>query len=311
MVEACVAPRVVSTDFQVLSDGWRRDGRPAEAFALLVQHEWRLRRDERVRAARERQEAAGRKQRRAAEMVSWLGTLDLDALAPLLLKEGLDLESLPLLHEPDLERLGVADLGERRKLIGACRARSQYLALEEAVAGLQAEKLVLQKANDAEHAARLCAVQEASEARDTAGGLAAELRAERERREVLEDAMAAQAVELEEERATAQKWLKQARALAADAEAVQAQLRSFTDSQRASVRDSKDGLRLGLANLLDGVRQPDDAAPSRRLGVGGKRGGGSISLRSMVSGGGGGRRTMTLDEAFSSKNVSFAHKSSI
>jgi hypothetical protein len=116
--------------------------------------------------------------------------------------------------------------------------------------------------------------------------------------------VAAQAAELEGERAAARKWREQARALAADAEAVQAQLHSFTDAQRASLRDSKDGLRVGLATLLERVRQPATAPPQRRLGVGGKGGGGSVSLRSMVSAAG---ERSTLDAAFSSsKNVSFA-----
>jgi hypothetical protein len=249
-------------------------------------------------------------------MESWLVSLDLSTLAPIMLKEGLDLDSLQHVTETDLDRMGVTDVGDRRRLIGACRARSQNRALEEAVARLEAEKQELQKAHEAAREAELCAGREAAEARDTAGGLAVELRGERQRRQAVEGELVERAAELETERAAAHKWLGQARALAADVEALQAQLLAFTDAQRSSVKDSKDGLRLGLANLLEGVRQPFDAAPPRR--VGGRGSGGALRLGSVLSAakGAGGTQRPSLDASFpSSKSVSFApprrHRSSM
>src|SRR5689334_5391884 len=55
------------------------------------------------------------------ELTSWLQGIGLERYAPVFLDNGVELDSLPLLSESDLEKLGVL-LGHRRKLLKAIAA---------------------------------------------------------------------------------------------------------------------------------------------------------------------------------------------
>lgn len=233
---------------------------------MLVSHEFCEMRESKSSAALEQQEAAARKQRRADELETWLNVLDLGAVAQILLKEGIDLESLQHLTDADLQHIGIMQLGDRRKLLAACQTQSTYKALEETIAQLEREKKALQQAADKSQALAARASKAQAEVADTVGTLRAELQVERDRNAMLEREIQSYVTQLQQERESSKKWLMHARAFATDSEQLQAQLTAFMEVQRSSVKESKDGLRRGLTNLIEKVH--DQAVDNPRAFLG-------------------------------------------
>jgi hypothetical protein len=113
------------------------------AFGALVRTKWKEWDEGRGRAAKARKQKERVQRERQAELLRWLQDLDLDELHPLLVREGVDLTTLQYIAEDDLSRLGVTQLGQRRKLLAAVRTQEQYKHLTEKLATLEAERITL------------------------------------------------------------------------------------------------------------------------------------------------------------------------
>lgn len=84
-------------DFEVLVSGWQRGGRGASVFQGLVQERWRKWEDGVSRLAQQREGEERQMLERQRELTKWLEQLGLGEFGPLLLKEGIDLDTLQYL----------------------------------------------------------------------------------------------------------------------------------------------------------------------------------------------------------------------
>uniref|UniRef100_A0A0D3IKH1 SAM domain-containing protein n=2 Tax=Emiliania huxleyi TaxID=2903 RepID=A0A0D3IKH1_EMIH1 len=228
-LEEALPPGVSRSDFEVLSEGWQREGRGPEVFSTLARDEWRERHSDRRTSELSRQQAA-------RELEEWLSQLGLLELAPLLLSEGVDLETV--LEDTDLIRMNVGALGTRRMLLNARSTVTHYKQLRETIARLEAEAARKESALREALLQARSAAEGGDAATARASELAEQLRAERERSAGLQLALDEQAECTLAEAARGESWREHALAFAHDLEAVQERQHALAEAQRSIAEES-------------------------------------------------------------------------
>lgn len=257
-------------DFETVASGWVQGGRVGAAFEALARESHRQRQEGRSRMQRQREEAERRQRAKQREVREWLDQLGLGELQHSFVKAGVDLEAMQYLQEEDLIKMGITELGARRKLMAARATRAQYVSMSERIATLEAENERLLAAQVEQQSATARAVQDAADYRDAVRDLRSELEAEREGRLQLKHRYDKQALELQGERARADVWKAHAESFVGDSEALTAQLQAVTDSTRSDIRSSKVHLEDSLATLIENVGSSlgSGAVPGSRPGSG-------------------------------------------
>ena len=240
-------------DFETVASGWVQGGRVGAAFEALVRESHRQRQEGRSRMQRQREEAEKGKRAKQREVHEWLEQLGLGELRPNFDEAGVDLEAMQYLQEDDLLKMGITELGARRKLMAARATRAQYVSMSERITTLEAENERLLAAQVEQQGATARAVQDAADYRDAVRDLRSELEVEREGRLQLKQRYDKQATDLRSERARADVWKAHAEGFFGDSEALSAQLQSLTDGARGDIRSSKVHLEDSLATLIENV----------------------------------------------------------
>ena len=264
-------------DFEVLANGWQHGGRAARAFGALAREAARLSREGRGKEEREAASAERQRAKRQKELRVWLDQLGMGALLPKFAKAGVDMEAVQYLSEADLERLGVETVGERRKLLAARQTRSQYKAMNEKIAELEAEVARLNDALSAQQQATAKEGADHAECAEAVRQLRAELELERERgvEGEKERQRLLELVRAEGDRAG--NWRATAEAFAADSDVLQQQLAQRTKEQRADVRSSRAALERRVDAVLKKVQLESSAAYRLSADIGGA--GGDLAAR--------------------------------
>jgi len=248
-------------DFEVVSEGWRRDGRAPYAFAALAVHEWKQRQEGRSLARQKREDEARNRERKMQELEGWLTEFGLESLAPQFHAEGIELDTLQYLQEEDLVRIGVSRLGERRKLMAAKQTQAQYKALTEKLEGLERQRDTLLLGQAQSQAQTAKAVKDLAIALDQMATINERLQQEQQRGEQLQQLLNKQKAIAKSEAERADAAEAQAKAYAEDAVLLQEQLQKITELQRNSIREHREKL----------VRRVDEMTSSIKAGNAGSR----------------------------------------
>lgn len=242
-------------DFDVISSGWAASGVAVHAFGALVRTKWKEWDEGRGRAAKARKQKERVQRERQAELLRWLQDLDLDELHPLLVREGVDLTTLQYIAEADLSRLGVTQLGQRRKLLAAVRTQEQYKHLTEKLATLEAEKITLMQEHARQGSELDQRTAELSAACADVGRLTSALTTAEAEREAARREQQGTAAELATSSEKVTALQAKSDAFAADIEVLLEQLHASSDGQRRALQEIRTSIDVETFNLKEAVRR--------------------------------------------------------